>query len=275
MAKKKTHPIVKVDPLDKLPVHMQDVEDTGIQELAAYVIPPRIKIVQRSSDDELLDRFNVGDVILSPANQLVCAMEVDNKNRPTGECEGFLFTPLFFFPEWIVQNPIQLRGKAPFIRERSLDSASKIAQFAKNPSLRVQPHPTDDNMQIRYTECLNFIVSIPGIEGSPIMTFARGSHGKGSAFCSLAKQRKAPLYGCVFQAHLTEMKNDQGSWWVLEIANPDGKQSPWVDDEEQFAENKKAFEELKQAHLDARIVPDYDDSSEEGVPTGPDDEVPY
>lgn len=257
MAKKKQ--IVKIKGVEQLPAFMKNEELVGMENLRAYMIPPRLKIVQKQASEELLAEFGVGDVIISPVNHLIAEMETSSKGQPTGETVGFDFTPIFFFPEWCIWNPYALRGSCPAIRERTFDPASDIALCAKNPSTRVKPHPDREDLLIRFCEHLNFIIHIPGFDGYPIMSFSKGGHSRGSSFCALARQRKAPLFGCVFHAHQKQMTNDSGTWWVLDIQNPSKNQ--WIEDQDKFTEFKSMHEEFTKLHKSSLIAPNYDDDN--------------
>ena len=69
MAKKRN--IVKVEAGAVVPSWMKEDEAKGTESLLQYIIPPRIKIVQKQSDSELLERFNPGDVIIVPSNTML------------------------------------------------------------------------------------------------------------------------------------------------------------------------------------------------------------
>lgn len=258
MARKKKD-IIKVNPLDIVPEHLQPDKTSGMEDLSQYITPPRIKIVQKQADEAILVRFGAGDVIIVPTFDLVCEMERDTKGNATGDSNGFDFVPLFFYAEWCCWNPIALKGKAPVIRERSLDPTSSLAVKAKNPRLRTEPHPDDPSLQIRYIEHLNFVIALPGITEHPLLTFSRGSHGKGRQMCGLLRQRNAPLYGCRLHAHQVKIENDMGAWWALEVINPPGETTPWVDDKKVYAEFKALHERYREAHKNAKLVSEYDE----------------
>jgi len=106
----------------------------GTEELGHYVIPARLKIVQKQSSDELLQEFGQGYVIIMKGDgsaEEVAKMKFDEKGNPVSS-EGFNFVPLFFFVEYVCWNPIQLKGVAPAIRSRSLDPRSEVALKAKS-----------------------------------------------------------------------------------------------------------------------------------------------
>ena len=71
MAKRAESLVRRVDPDLTLPVYMSDEKPVGLEAVQEYVIPPRIKIVQKQADDALLERFNAGDVIVIPAEVII------------------------------------------------------------------------------------------------------------------------------------------------------------------------------------------------------------
>jgi len=264
VAKKKTTNITKVQANAALarPDFMADAP-LGIDDLRQYVTPPRIKVVQKQARTDLLDMFGVGDVIVVPANIVVTEMGRTDKGQPTGEADPFFIVPLFFYVEWCTWNPLELKGKVPAIRDRSFDPKSALALKAKSSEHRKELIPGEKDLYMRHVEHLNFIVMLydhPTLGGAPVvMTFARGEHFSGRGLCNLIKLRKAPLYGCVFECHLGHRENEQGDWWGLDIINPAGDVSPWVNAEE-FEAFKALHLEFVKAHQDARIRVDYDEA---------------
>lgn len=269
MAKRKSTDIKRVglgNALPPVPAHMADEGEIGTEELKRYVVPPRVKIIQKQVlDPELADLFGTGDVVLVPDKTLVCEMKRDDKGKPTGVTSGFTFVPLFFFVEYCAWNPMSMRGKAPPIRERSFDPTSELARKATAPALREEPHPDDPKAMIRNVEHLNFLIAIQGLpptDAPPIMTFARGSYMRGSAFCSLIRARNAPLFGCVFDAHQIQEHNELGDWWSLVVTNPSGTASPWVTDKSQYKTYEALYEEMRKAYSNANIRADYESADE-------------
>lgn len=259
MSKKRSH-ITKVNAGPIVPSWMAEDEAKGTESLIQYIIPPRIKIVQKASDSDLLERFNPGDVIIVPSNTMICAMGMKG-GKSTGESVGFSFTPLFFFPEYCAWNPIQLKGQVPAIRERSFDPQSQIALNSRNANTRMQPHPDYDDMKIRFVEHLNFMVYMQGLEEAAVLSFSRAAHTAGRSFCSLIRLRRAPIYGCMFQATVVHKKNAQGDWWEIAVENPATEQ--WIE-ESQYADFKQKHEEFTEAHQKAMIRPDYGDDNKTG-----------
>ena len=139
--------------LPAVPEYLRVDHDDTIDQLKEYVRPPRIKVVQALSDTELVDDFGVGSVVLLPQGLCVMEMKFDEKARPKpDQVEPMLFTPLFFFAEFVCWNPRDLKGSVNAIRDRSFDPNSDVAMRARDPRARVAPYPEDSNYEIQYAE---------------------------------------------------------------------------------------------------------------------------
>ena len=229
----------------------------GLETTSQYVIPPRVKVVQDVKADERYDKYAGGDVLLVPQNLKIASAG-----------ETFYFTPVFFYPEYLVVNPIQMKGQLPVIRERSLDPRSEIAVKARDATTRKAPCPEKPEFDLRYVESLTFLSilhGVPGMEAIAVaMSFQRGEHRMGSQLCSLLNLRGAPPFGCIFAAKVPKEKrrNPQGAWYGIDVSNPDpaSGQSPWV--------SKEAYDQLRKHHLDFKekheqslIMVEYDDDA--------------
>lgn len=246
-----------------LPAFMQG-DDQGTENLGQFIIPPRLKVVQKQSGDAFLESFNQGDTILVPQMMTVAPVLLNDSGRPTKEGETFNFTPLFFFPEWVTWNPLETRGSLAAIRERTTDPNDELVAKCRNNKLWFEQCPEQPELQVRNVEHLNFLVVLLDGElaGTPcILTFARAEHKSGSSFAALIKMRKAPIYGCVFQAKVGFRDNGKGQWYGLDIGNPEGD-SGWVEDQEMYERFKQLHLEFKEAHESQRIRPDYGDDTE-------------
>lgn len=263
MAKKNTA-VVKVEPGPIAPGWMVGDKLAGIEELQQYIIPPRLKVIQKVSSAELLEIFNPGDIIISPNNVMIAEMGVE-KGKSTGKTSGFDFTPVFFFCEWCEWNPILLKGQVPAIRNRTFDSTSIIAMNAKNPDRRFLPHPEYSEMKLRYVEHLNFMILLHGIDQPVILSFSRAAHAAGRAFCGLIRMRNAPLFGCVFHGTTVIKKNQQGDWWEFAVTNP-SKDTPQWAEKDTYDSLKITHENLKKAHQAARLRPEYHDHDDSVEP---------
>ncbi len=251
-----------------LPDYMQDEKILGTETLAEFVIPPRIKIVQKQASDDLLDKFGPGDVILTPTNVAIVSLPRDEKGRSDEDALAqFNFVPLFFYAEWATWNPIALKNTEPMIRYRTTDPTDPIVAKSKNKSLREEIIPGTDNLKMRHVEHLNYIVMLVDheLEGTPsLITFAKGEWLSGSKLASLIKMRQAALYGCVFTATVAQRTGILGSWYGLDIANP-SKRVSWVD-KDQYELNKALHLQFVEHHKKSRLKADLDDSGDETPP---------
>src|SRR5690606_29211297 len=131
-------------------------------------------------------QFNVGDVILVPQNVLVAPVKMNDANRPSKEGSPFLFTPVFFFPEWVAWNPIEARGTLPAIQERTTDPDDPLVARCRNSKLWFDELDLKDDkgnpLFRRNTEHLNFIITLldGDLAGTTcIMSFSRAEHKSG------------------------------------------------------------------------------------------------
>lgn len=241
----------------------------GLEQIGEYLLVPRIKIVQKQADSALLDKFGLGDVIVSPLGVLIAPMTVDGKKiQPPGK--PFLFTPILFWPEWLTTNPIEMRGQLPFIADRSLDPKSALAVKSQNPATRKEKRGT---IEVRHVECLNFVVLVHDVEGlreAPmILSFAKSEHFTGQKFCNLISMRKASIFSGIYQAQANARKNASGEWFGLDISNPNSG-SPWVT-EEQYSAFTTLHEELQNVKTRGGIRAEDEELDEENgepAPTG-------
>lgn len=248
---KKENEVAVVNP--QLPTFMQQDVDLGTEGLSDFIIPPRAKVVQKQSRDELLEQFAAGDVIIVPQNELIFPV--------TG---SVIVTPIFFFPEWIVVNPLEMKDSLPMIRERTLDKNSQIVAKSRNPDLWEEKCPENEKLSIRYQECLNFVCVIEGNDSlgeTPVVfSFSRAEHRQGSTLCSKIRMRKGPIFGGRFRFSIDRRSNAKGQWFGIDIANPTEEEGgPWITDESRYNFYKDLHEQYKQAHEDRRIQVDYDE----------------
>jgi len=197
---------------------------SGLEEARQYTTAQYVKIVQSSSTELLKDR-SVGDVILTPTNEVIAPVILTADGAPTTESQRIPFTPLSFFVEWIIRNPINVE---PFVRERSRDPNSEIARRAKSfdKSVNTLPYPEEpDNREksIKFCETLNYIsfLHLDGFDSIPvIISFSVGSYKNGSSFGALANLRKAPMYHCIFELYSKYTVAKKGDYYSLTADNP-------------------------------------------------------
>jgi hypothetical protein len=255
---------------DQLPAHMQQSTGAGAETLRQFIRPPRVKVVQKTAQAPINEHFNTGDIILVPNMFRLAEMEYGSDHKPKQEGPSLKFVPLFFFPEWIAWNPIEWKGTQPAVHERSTDPRSAVAVRAKTQNNRSEVVGKVDGKDIfrNYCEHLNFVVKFIGEEAPDepcVMSFSRASHKHGSNFARILHQRKADIFGCVFEGFAKFEANAKGDWYAINVANPaDG--GAWVTDEAAYENYKEAHLELKSAHEAGLIDVDHDDQGTEGSP---------
>jgi len=165
-------------------------QDDSLDALKEHRTVPRFKILQATTEQELLDNFGVGTVIVRPGDAMICKYNQDPKS--------FNFVPLFFFVEWAKWRDI--RGTGPMILERTHDPSSIVATNSKNANARKELYEGHENLQdadkfyYAYVEHLRFIGVIYGdhpLVGTPVtLSFERGEWGQGKNFISAVSLRR-------------------------------------------------------------------------------------
>lgn len=244
----------------------------GLDIVRQYVRPPRLKIVQPQSEAELKKEFPEGSVIMQPGKILVAEMPYDEATRRHGDAGmPFNFVPLFFYPEYFVFNPINLKQLAT-IRDRSTDPKSEIAGRARNPNMREMPCPEDAKEVVRFVEVLTYIVHVTTVEllwGIPVsMTFMRGEHKTGTKFSGDIMLRKADIFANVFQANTAHRVKDRFNWYGYNINAP-LQGSQWVENPEEFEFYKSLYQDLAAAHAANLLQTDFDDDEGRVVDSTP------
>lgn len=260
---------------ESLPAHLADHETFGLDMLSDFVTPPRAKVVQRQSDAMLEKGFDPGDIVAVPLNVPIAPIEKDGKGKAQKKGVFFHVVPLFFYPEWILWNPIETKGTLDAIKARSLDPKSEIAIRSRDANTRtvICPDlPSKDGKPIhcRYVEHLTFISTIVdedhALYGMPIaFSFQRASHSAGRNWAALIRMKNAPVCGCNYAVQSVYQSNAQGQWFQPEVTNP-VLMSPYVQDPDKFTLFKSLHEDFKKAYEQNRLQVDHDDSEISAAP---------
>lgn len=256
---------------ESLPVFMRNEEVLGVEELTQYIAPPRVKIVQKQSGGIFEENFENGDVVLVPQNELLAPYN-------NGQSYPIYFTPIFFFPEWVLTNPV---GVAPYIRERTTNPNDPMVGKARNRLIIPYPEDPDGDKRCKYQEHLNFLCVVHNVElpSVVVMTFARGEYMTGQNLAARIKIRgggRAPMFGCVFQANVKKKPGTKGfPWYGFEIQNPadDSGFARFIDNEEQFKSYKELHLKYRDLHEKSMIKVDYEDRDDRAE--GYEDDLEY
>lgn len=256
--------------LSNIPAHLQKApgaKAAGMELIRQFIVPPRLKFVQPQSNAELKREFHEGDLIVVPQRRLVAEMLYDN-NRPTGQGGVIEFVPLFFYPEWLVFNPITMPN-LPTIRDRSREPKSDIARKAKNPNARREVCPENDKEEIRYIESLNFLVHIRNVDflwGTVVcMAFQSGEHKVGMKFAGDIGLRRTDIYGCIFHATAGHRIKDKYNWYGYNVTNPPvgvESTSQWVEATDEYEWYASLYDGLKENYEAGLIEVDFDDAND-------------
>jgi len=265
----KSKDVVKVEPsMSMVPDFLREEQAFGLDVVKQYFSPPRVKIIQKQSNKVFTDKFDAGDVIIMPSMVLLAPVQKNDAGRAGELGVPFYITPLFFWPEWYVWNPLEMKGTLNAIRDRTLDARDPIAAKSRDSKLWFEPCPENKEYSIRYVEHLNFIFSIHGeheLAGMPIaISFAKGEHRVGSNFSSLITMRKAPICAGIYQMRSAYRPNNtKGQWYGIDVSNPpdDAPVGPWLrqDQQDLYQTFKAQHLELKDLHERKLLVTEFGD----------------
>lgn len=246
----------------QLPAYLQDeVTDYGLERVGQYIRPPRIKVIQPQAN-EPYDQFEVGETVLTPQLIRLATFDKKEKKGSVWHC-----VPLFFYPEWCLWNPIELKGQEPAVAQRSTDPKSELAHLAQSPETWSAPHASgavDDKgnpLMVRYVEHLNFIVAPLMPEYAQLqfaISFYRAEMRSGVNMCSLLKMRNAPMCAQIFKMQAGHRKNNKGNWYGIDASIP-SEGDMLVQDAEQYKFYKSLHESLTKAFNENRLEVDHDD----------------
>lgn len=231
--------------------------DESLAGTAEYRVLSRMKVIQGMSDQALKDAFGEGTIIVSPGQIPLAKRE-----------EHFDFVPCLFFTEFLEVSDLKDRGSL-MILARTFDKGSDLAAKARDPERREEGYGEQDTQGRhqyvkRFVESLCFVGVVYGehpAAGTPVcLSFQRGEFGKGQAFVSSIRMRKAgakicPLWAQVWK--LTPGFRDRGErkWWGIDFEAPP---APFITREEAPA-FKELHQSLKQEFEEQRLIVDRED----------------
>ncbi len=237
-------------------------DDTSLDAMKEYRVLQRLKVVQNTSRSDLTDKFNFGDIIMSPGNILVGA--VNQKAKVTEDPVPFV--PVFFFVEFCKWSDLE-DTEASTILGRTFDPANEIARRARDPKTRFEKYE-DGKYVARYVEHLNFagfIYQPHKLAGEAcVQTFSRGEFSRGRNFISGVTMRKVPLWAQIwlFTVGFREQSASR-KWWGIDYSPPEDRSTIEEGEVEFF---KAAHEEMKDLYEKQRLIVDHEDSKSEEDP---------
>lgn len=229
--------LANTEELANVPDYMRAQIGEGLEDVHQSQDVSRIKVVQKQADDELLEKFSPGDLILTPELELVAK---------AGEAIGF--TPLFFWNEFCTWEPLCARGSvdSPIV-ERSTDRSGALAAKCASKDTWYEYHPDHpkgspeaEKWRRRNVHHLCYLVILdhPEMTMPVVMSFQKGDFRKGARFGSRLVQAKVPIYG---QRYLlsTSTRDTTNPYKGLDI-DPD-TENRWV--------SREKFETNRELHL--------------------------
>lgn len=197
------------------------------KSLQGAVVMPRLKLVQKTADSQLLAHHPPGSIINGSTGEVFRKPTMKGNLAAWDVTPPLLVTPLLFWRQFLVMNPL---GMQPVVLESSYDESSEIARIALS-SERTRPHPNGDPKKVvRYCDAYNFIFYLHDPEegaGSAVLaTFISTSVMPARRLASLIVSRNAAIYAGVYAMGCEQRSNDDGEWW-----GPTFKNAGWVTEE--------------------------------------------
>lgn len=243
-------------PLAPLPTYMQADKGVGLEKLSQFVVPPMVKIVTATSDKELRETFGVGTVIMSPDNVVIASPS--DRDPVTGVAAtpaSFLFTPLFFYEEFITWVDRDCPDVF-MIKDKSFNPLSAIARKARSSDTWTEPMPApNEKFNYSHQQHLNFVIKVEGIDKPMVISFSRSSWKVGKELARMIHRREAAIFGNRFACLIVETTDDKNTWLIPQVESPpDGV--TWVS-EADYPVFKELHEKFMKLHAESLLRPDY------------------
>lgn len=270
--------ITRIQPPAGVPSYLANFtgeQDDSKKGMGEYRILSRVKVVQATSDPDLLKIHSAGTVIFSSTGALVSPV-----NKETQKSAKFLFVPLVFFAEFCAFNDRKDQD-SDMIEERSFDPTSEIANKSRDPDKRFERYgPGDPKAKAddparqhkyvrRFVESMNYAGIIYGehpLAGeSCVVSFARGEYGQGTRYVNATRMNKLPLWAQVWEFNSAFRAPDEDrKWYGLDFSPctlPDGNPMPIKESEVPVF--KELYEKLKELHKRRVLMVDRKDEAGE------------
>tara|TARA_R110002096_G_scaffold97208_3_gene216606 strand:- start:36316 stop:37209 length:894 start_codon:yes stop_codon:yes gene_type:complete len=258
-------------------------EDKSLDSMQEYRILPRIKQIQGTTSDELVDQFGEGSVVVMPGPIEIC--------KKGG---AFTFVPIFMWTEFWKMSSLRDQ-QSPMVLEKTKDKTSSLSVKARQSDSRnfyyeLSEDSTSKEVKDpgkgwkkdgdggvytgRYVEVLIFaiVITTPGhdLAGTGCtISFMKGEFTTGRNFCNAIGMRKvstangpcqAPLWSTQWEASPTRRtRGKDQKWWGLDIRNPE---SPYIDPKD-VPFYKGMYDEISLLHSKDAVGMDTSDMEEE------------
>jgi hypothetical protein len=262
---KMTTELTNPEEREQLPAFLEG-EKKGVKDAGRYLLPSFFKLVQ-SQSNELKELYDEGTLLVTPEN-----VEVVKYNKEMKRSDDVFFVPLLWYPEFTIHNPF---GHSEFIRERTLDPESELAQKCrsrdpKHRSFECPEQVNERDNSCKYVEHLNFIVVLlthnEEAGTKPIViTTCLGEWKSGAALLSLISSRPHSIYGGIYRFYISKHSGGGNSWYGWNFSNPPSGQSRFVSDEvlyRKYEDLNAKLEESLQANM---VNVEYDTVNNEAI----------
>jgi hypothetical protein len=250
---------------DELPNFMLQLMESGDDgfgdDIKEYIKYPDLKIIQKTTKEDLIELHGIGSCILIPGGTLIAT-----------KGEHFDVIPIFRHTEFCLHSSIK-DEQSPMILERSYDPNSELAMRARDKDKRKESYPDNDQWFYQWVEHLNFACLISNgkdLDLTPVnISFNKGEFFQGKTMLNAMYQRKlkgnrVPMYlqRLSFTPAFRDISVDQ-KWWGMDFAFAE---ESLILDPELGAFCDAQHNELKKAFKEKRLVVDYDvDNTETAV----------
>lgn len=187
---------------ENLPAFMQQDAAVGMETINEISTPPYLKIVQAQSQALQEKGFNIGDIVLMPAES-----KMDEK---------LTVTPVLNFTQYQLLNPREVET-LPMVRESTLDADTELAQKCKN--MEVMPCPESPTHECKYQSSSVMIVYVHEIREYATLLFKGAEWKTVRQWANKIKLLGASIYAGKYVLCSENHKNTKGTWKGYSISS--------------------------------------------------------
>lgn len=248
----------------------------GLEGAQDKVIIQRAKIIQAQANAELKGKFNEGDIIITPTNEVLAARPMDGIRLKAYPYLALNVTPIYRWNEYYWKNPHGFNLPYMDYDSKTEDPASPVARassdFKGGTKKRAYvdpktgqhiPDPKNNNAPAlqEAIESYNFIcvANDHPIETPFVVSLNSGEFQTGRRWLTALNSRyaggkKMPIFACRYDWSIVSRPGKKGSWIGSDFNNPING-IPYVTDE-LYQRNKELFLAFQKAHEDKTLEMD-------------------
>lgn len=188
---------------EPLPDFLRADAPVGVEDKGESRVTPRIKLVQSMSDEELIEEFGAGAVLIGDQQTQVCG--------PEG---SFVAIPIYQFPTWEAWKDVNDKSSDNPVEAVVFNPGDPIAAKAKARAVE----PYGNGFKRSYVESLNVIVEIqdgPAAGQVVMASYSRGSAKVGRRLKGYLQRTGADIFAHRMEFFPDKARNAKGHWFVL------------------------------------------------------------